>query len=58
MFIIFYIRIYTILFTTELQLAGYLGKTLLDRNNDLEAKLKRLEEFTEETLHTNKVNYS
>ena len=39
----------------ELQLAGILGKNLLERNADLQAKLKRLEESTEETLTSNRV---
>ena len=43
------------LMISELQLAGLLGKTLLERNGDLESKLKRLEEFTEETLNANRV---
>ncbi len=34
----------------ELQLAALLGKTLLEKNGELELKLKRLQEFAEETL--------
>ena len=41
----------------DLQLAALLGKTLLEKNTDLEVKLKRLEDFAEETLVSNQVSY-
>lgn len=39
----------------ELQLAAFLGKTLLEKNGELELKLRKLQEFAEETLATNQV---
>ena len=39
----------------ELQLAALLGKTLLEKNGELEIKLRKLQEFAEETLATNQV---
>lgn len=39
----------------ELQLAALLGKTLLGKNEELEVKLRRLQEFAEETLAANQV---
>ena len=36
--------------TQELKLAALLGKTLLEKNTELEKKLRRLQEFAEETL--------
>lgn len=39
----------------ELHLAAYLGKTLLDKNRELEQKLKRLQKFAEDTLATNQI---
>ncbi len=41
--------------TTELQLAALLGKTLLEKNGELEVKLMKLQEFSEDTLATNQV---
>ncbi len=38
------------LYSLELKLAALLGKTLLEKNGELELKLKRLQEFAEETL--------
>ena len=40
---------------TELQLAALLGKTLLEKNAELEKKLRRLQEFAEEALAKNEV---
>ena len=40
----------------DLQLAALLGKTLLEKNGDLEIKLKRLEEFAGETVVGNQVS--
>lgn len=40
----------------ELQLAALLGKTLLEKNGELELKLRKLQDFAEETLATNQVN--
>ena len=42
-------------FFTDLQLAALLGKTLLEKNGELEAKLRKLQEFAEDTLATNQV---
>ena len=42
--------------STELQLAALLGKTLLEKNGELELKLKRLQDFAEETLVANQVS--
>lgn len=36
----------------ELQLAALLGKTLLEKNGELELKLRKLQDFAEETLST------
>lgn len=38
-----------------MHLAAYLGKTLLDKNRDLEQKLKRLQKFAEDTLAANQI---
>lgn len=40
---------------TELQLAALLGKTLLEKNAELENKLLKLQDFAEETVADNEV---
>jgi len=40
----------------ELQLAALLGKTLLEKNEELESKLKKLQEFAKETILANQVS--
>ena len=40
---------------SDLHLAALLGKTLLDKNGQLEDKLRQLQEFAEETVVTNQV---
>ena len=43
---------------SELQLAALLGKTLLEQNSELDTKLRKLQEFAEETLVMNQVRGS
>ena len=40
---------------TELQLAALLGKTLLEKNAELEQNLRRLQDFAEEAVADNEV---
>ena len=40
---------------TELQLAALLGKTLLEKNAELEKKLRKLQDFAEEAVAENEV---
>ena len=40
----------------ELQLAALLGKTLLEKNEELESKLKKLQEFAKETILASQVS--
>ncbi len=44
--------------TLELQLAALLGKTLLEQKSELDNKLRKLQEFAEETLVLNRVSES
>ena len=40
---------------TELHLAALLGKTLLEKNAELEQKLRKLQDFAEEVVTDNEV---
>lgn len=42
-------------YCTELQLAALLGKTLLEKNAELEKKLRKLQDFAEEAASEKKV---
>lgn len=50
-----YLYICVLFLYAELHLAAQLGKTLLERNGNLEEQLKRLEQYAEDTLITNQV---